>query len=33
LKQENRDLYQDAMGLFQGRQPDQTFRERQEGKT
>jgi hypothetical protein len=33
LKQENRDLYQDAMGLFQARQPDQTFCEHQEGKT
>jgi hypothetical protein len=33
LKQEKRDLYQDALGLFQARGPDQTFSERQEGKT
>jgi hypothetical protein len=33
LKQENRDLYQDALGLFRARPPDQTFSERQEGKT
>lgn len=33
LKQEKRDLYQDALGLFQARGPDQTFTERQEGKT
>jgi hypothetical protein len=33
LKQEKRDLYQDALGLFQARRPDQTFTERQEGKT
>jgi len=33
LKQENRDLYQDALGLFRARPPDQTFTERQEGKT
>jgi hypothetical protein len=33
LKQEKRDLYQDAMGLFQARGPDQTFTERQAGKT
>jgi hypothetical protein len=33
LKQEKRDLYQDARGLFQARPPDQTFCEAQEGKT
>jgi Transposase DDE domain len=33
LKQEKRDLYQDAVGLFQARGPDQTFSEAQEGKT
>jgi hypothetical protein len=33
LKQEKRDLYQDAWGLFQARAPDQTFTERQPGKT
>lgn len=33
LKQENRDLYQDALGLFQARGPDQTFTEAREGKT
>jgi hypothetical protein len=33
LKQAKRDLYQDALGLFQARGPDQTFTERQEGKT
>ncbi len=33
LKQEKRDLYQDALGLFRARAPDQTFRESQEGKT
>jgi hypothetical protein len=33
LKQENRDLYQDALGLFRARAPDQTFSEPQPGKT
>ncbi len=33
LKQEKRDLYQDALGLFQARGPDQTFTECQQGKT
>ena len=33
LKQEKRDLYQDALGLFQARGPDQTFTEFQPGKT
>jgi hypothetical protein len=33
LKQEKRDLYQDALGLFQARPPDQTFTETQSGKT
>jgi hypothetical protein len=33
LKQEKRDLYQDALGLFQARGPDQTFRESLQGKT
>jgi hypothetical protein len=33
LKQEKRDLYQDALGLFQARRPDQTFTESQPGKT
>jgi hypothetical protein len=33
LKQEKRDLYQDARGLFQARRPDQTFTETGEGKT
>jgi hypothetical protein len=33
LKQEKRDLYQDALGLFQARGPDQTFSESQPGKT
>ena len=33
LKQEKRDLYQDALGLFQARRPDQTFTEFQPGKT
>jgi hypothetical protein len=33
LKQQKRDLYQDALGLFQARGPDQTFTEAQEGKT
>jgi hypothetical protein len=33
LKQENRDLYQDSLGLFQARGPDQTFSERQQGKS
>ena len=32
LKQEKRDLYQDAWGLFQARGPDQTFTERQASK-
>jgi hypothetical protein len=32
-KQEKRDLYQDALGLFQARPPDQTFTEAQAGKT
>jgi hypothetical protein len=33
LKQEKRDLYQDALGLFQARRPDQTYTEHQLGKT
>jgi len=33
LKQEKRDLYQDALGLFQARGPDQIFSASQEGKT
>ena len=33
LKQENRDLYQDAQGLFAARPPDQSWAEQQEGKT
>jgi hypothetical protein len=33
LKQENRDLFQDALGLFRARGPDQTFHEFQDGKT
>lgn len=33
LKQEKRDLYQDALGLFQARGPDQAFTEFQPGKT
>ncbi|MFZ0964456.1 MAG: hypothetical protein WAO35_26630 [Terriglobia bacterium] len=33
LKQEKRDLYQDALGLFQARRPDQTFSESPRGKT
>jgi hypothetical protein len=33
LKQENRDLYQDALGLFQSRGQDQTFTDQQPGKT
>jgi hypothetical protein len=33
LKQGKRDLYQDALGLFQTRAPHQTFTERQAGKT
>ena len=33
LKQAKRDLYQDALGLFQARPPDQTFTEAQHGKT
>jgi hypothetical protein len=33
LKQEKRDLYQDALGLFQARGPDQTFTESPPGKT
>jgi len=33
LKQENRDLYQDAGRLFRARPPDQTFTESQPGKT
>jgi hypothetical protein len=33
LKQERRDLYQDARGLFQARRPDRTFTEFQAGKT
>jgi hypothetical protein len=33
LKQEKRDLYQDGLGLFQARPPDQIFREPQAGKT
>jgi hypothetical protein len=32
LKQEKRDLYQDALGLFQAREPDQTLTESREGK-
>jgi hypothetical protein len=33
LKQEKRALYQDALGLFRARGPDQTFTESQPGKT
>lgn len=33
LKQEARELYQNAMGLFQARLPDETFTEREPGKT
>jgi hypothetical protein len=33
LKQEKRDLYQDAQGLFQGRPPDAQFREQRAGTT
>jgi hypothetical protein len=33
LKQEKRDLYQNAMGLFQARGPDHCFCEKQAGTT
>ena len=33
LEQENRDLYQDAQGLFAARPPDRSWEELQEGKT
>jgi hypothetical protein len=33
LKQENRDLYQNALGLFRARGPDQTFTESHQSKT